>query len=279
MAHTEAQVGQRQEGPIPHFDIPYDIIPGFDPRFTSLDIYSLQVPGPHPIVIYVHGGAWREGDKSRVHLKPQAFAAAGYLFASTNHRLHPQARFPAHVRDLAKAIGYVRAHADRYGGDPSRIHLIGSSSGAHLVSLVATDDSYLGAEGIGPEAISGVVSLDTRAYDIPALMDSVPRRGLRLYMEIFGDDRASWEVASPTRYVARGKGIPPFLLAYTGGDPSREEQTIRFADRLRGAGVEVSVLAATNKTHTGLNQDTGREGDPVSRAVFEFIGRSASTRG
>lgn len=273
--------GNQKEYPsglVAHLDIPYCEVPGFDPKFTSLDIYALGREGAHPIVIYLHGGAWREGDKSRVDLKPRAFREAGYLFVSANYRLSPQAKFPAHVQDLAKAIAYVHDHAPGYGGDPSRIQLLGSSAGAHLVSLVATDASYLEAEGLSPCAVSGVVSLDTRAYDIPELMKNLPWGGSSLYRDVFGDDRESWAKASPAKHVARGRAIPPFLLAYTGGDPSREIQTKRFARELRRAGAKAKVLAATGKTHIGLDQDIGRKGDRISRAVFDFMARSESLR-
>ncbi len=271
--------GNQKEYPsglVAHLDIPYCEVPGFDPKLTSLDIYAPGKDGSHPIVIYLHGGAWREGDKSGVDLKPKAFAEAGYLFVSANYRLYPLAKFPAHVQDLAKAIAYVHDHAPSYGGDASKIHLLGSSAGAHLVSLVATDASYLEAEGLSPCALSGVVSLDTRAYDIPALMRNLPWGGSGLYRDVFGDDRKSWARASPAKHVARGRAIPPFLLAYTGGDPNRELQAKRFARKLRRAGAKAKILAAAGKTHIGLNQDIGRKGDPVSQAVFDFLGLSTS---
>ena len=264
--------------PMVHLDIPYCEVPGFDPRFTSLDIYAPGRDGAHPIVIYLHGGAWREGDKSRVDMKPKAFREAGYLFVSANYRLSPQAKFPAHVQDLAKAIAYVHDRAPVYGGDPSKIHLLGSSAGAHLASLVATDASYLEAEGLCPCALSGVVSLDTRAYDIPALMKNLPWGGSALYRDVFGADRASWAKASPAKHVATGKPIPPFLLAYTGGDMNRELQTKRFARKLRRAGAKARVVPATGKTHIGLDQDIGKKGDRISQAVFDFIARSESLR-
>ncbi len=259
-------------------DLRYAEISGSEPSLTSLDVYSPRDSADHPVLIYFHGGGWKEGDKGNVGAKAQFFTDSGYVFISANYRLVPYAEFPAQVRDVAGAIGWTKKSVASYGGEPDIMYLMGSSAGAHLVSLVATDGSHLRTEGLDPSTISGVVSLDTRAYDIPNLMKSLPRGGGRLYREAFGVDPEVWKLASPITHVAKGKGIPPFLIAYTGADHSRREQAGRFGERLRSSGVYVRILPAKDKTHKGINRDFGVVGDSVTKAVQKFLRKTQEAR-
>lgn len=166
----------------------------------TLDIYTPPTVGkePHAVMIYVHGGAWTAGDKSRVHLKDDFFTHQGWVFISVNYRLYPQVAWQEMAQDVANAIAWVHGHISVYGGDAQRIFLMGHSAGAHLVSLVATDERYLQAAGLSLEVLRGVLALDTRAYDIPSLAQAdgeLPR----VYAQIFGSDPQVWQAASPIK--------------------------------------------------------------------------------
>ena len=148
-------------------NITYAHIAGVDPNLLSLDVYYTDPTGAkRPVMIYVHGGGWIGGDKAHVGAKPEFFTQAGYVFVSVNYRLSPQAKFPAHVQDVASAILWAMKTIAQYGGDPNQIYLMGHSAGGQLVTLVATDEQYLKADGAGLSLIKGVISLDTAAYDI-----------------------------------------------------------------------------------------------------------------
>ena len=136
-------------------NLPYATYANVDPNLTSLDVYAPDSGGCHPILVFIHGGGWIGGDKRFVDEKPRAFVRAGYVFASVNYRLSPKVSHPAHVQDVAQAIRKIRDLAPRYGGDPSRIYLVGHSAGAHLAALVATDGRYLEAQGLSLAAIRG----------------------------------------------------------------------------------------------------------------------------
>jgi arylformamidase len=160
-------------------DVPYQALPGVAPALQALDLYPPCASGAAPVVIWVHGGAWAVGDKANgMTDKIALFNQAGYLLVSVNYRLSPdddrlepgRVRHPDHVEDVAAAIAWVADHAASYGGDPSRLAILGHSAGAHLVALVATDGQYLAAHGRSPALLRAVGSFDTEAYDIPRTM-------------------------------------------------------------------------------------------------------------
>src|SRR5205814_9652546 len=103
-----------------------------------------------PVVSYVHRGEWTKGDKSEVSYKPKFFNDNGVVFVSTNYRLYPAAKFPAHAEDVASAVRWAVDDVAKYGGDPKKIVLMGHSAGCHLVTLVALDPKYLKAGKLKP---------------------------------------------------------------------------------------------------------------------------------
>jgi arylformamidase len=133
----------------------------------TLDVYSAAKGKNQPVVLWIHGGGWRKGDKSDVQKKPQAFVDRGFVFVSANYRFVPDVTVKEMAGDIAKAIRWVHDHAGEYGGDPKSIFVMGHSAGAHLAALVCTDDRYLRAEGLPLSVIRGCVPVDVSVYDVP----------------------------------------------------------------------------------------------------------------
>ena len=268
--------------PLKQLDVPYyDQPPGQHPKSTSLDIYAPGGSGL-PVLVYVHGGGWTADNKSSVDRKPEAFNAAGFVFISLNYRMLPEVDVVTEAQDVAHAVAWVHAHAGEFGGDASRIFLMGHSAGCHLVALVGTDGSYLQAEGLSLAALKGVVALDTQAYDITTLMSDPRASEADTYRNAFGSDPDYWKKLSPLTYVAPDQGIPPFIVAYSGGiaglqADSRAQAAGAFVQALQDAGVTTSataaLLPAPDKTHGQINQEIGLPGDPVTQAIMEFLQR------
>jgi acetyl esterase/lipase len=219
-----------------------------------------------PIMIYIHGGGWRKGDKARVGQKAQFFTGMGWLFISANYRLIPEGEHPNNVQDVASAIAWAHEHAAEYGGDPNRIFIMGHSAGCHLVALVATNQKYLEQAGGSLDIVKGVIALDTQAYDLPKLIAATPSA---LYAQVFGKDPEVHRDASPMHHVAEDKDIPPFLICYSsgiGGRPNRKRPVYAnaFGDALRAAGVAAEVVDASDRNHGEINQ---RFGDPKDQRV------------
>jgi acetyl esterase/lipase len=115
-------------------NIPY--VPGGKYR-QQLDIYKpTQAGKPLPLVVWIHGGGWRQGNKEGC---PALYLATnGFVVASLNYRLSQEAKFPAQIQDCKAAIRWLRAHAAEYQIDPNRIGVWGASAGGHLVALLGT---------------------------------------------------------------------------------------------------------------------------------------------
>ena len=125
-----------------------------------LDVYAPPGARQLPVVLWIHGGGWQAGHKGLIARKPQAFTEAGLVFVSINHRLLPHVPMGDIVRDVAKAMRWVHDHVAEYGGDPSRVLVMGHSSGGQLAALICTDQRYLAAEGVSPAMIKGCVPVD-----------------------------------------------------------------------------------------------------------------------
>ena len=258
-------------------DVPY--ADPAQPR-QVLDVYSPKKAKNLPVVFWIHGGGWQAGDQSSVQLKPKAFVDRGFVFVSTNYRLLPGVDMATIVRDVAKSVRWVHDHIAEYGGDPKRLFVMGHSAGAQLAALVCTDARYLKAERLSLAIVKGCVPVDGDTYDVPAIIATAEARwqAHRLprakfgHREKFGNDPAKHKDFSAVTHVARGKGIPPFLLLHVAEHPDTSAQARRLGNVLKDAGVPVTVFGARETTHGKINADLGRPDDPATKALFEFLG-------
>ena len=108
-------------------------------KLNLLDVYLHRSrPSGGPTLVYLHGGAFRSGRKSR-EARPLLYrlASQGWVCISANYRLSPAAQFPDHVIDVKKVIAWVREHCREYGADPACLFVAGSSAGGNLASMAA----------------------------------------------------------------------------------------------------------------------------------------------
>jgi acetyl esterase/lipase len=238
-----------------------------DHEKQRLDIHGAGGAGK-PVMVYVHGGGWQVGDKSRVHHKADFLTGEGYLFVSVNYRLTPEVQHPGHAVDVAAAVAWAFDNAEEYGGDPGRVFLMGHSAGAHLVALVAAAPSYLEAHGRSPGDLSGVVLLDGAGYDIPLLRELNPRQFQRTYAPVFGEDPAVLEEASPASHVA--PGMAPHLVLHVDRRMGRL-QSEHYAEAMESSGVSAEVHEVAGKDHRGINVDLGAPDEPMNDLVLGFL--------
>lgn len=244
-------------------------------RLQRLDVYPAAADscGTTPVVVWVHGGGWRTGDKSRLAAKRAWAQANGWTLVSVNYRLSdpdvPPARrirYPAHNRDVGRALGWVHDHIARFGGDPDRIAVLGHSAGAQIVSSIGVDERYL--RRAVEESVCGVVSIDTEGYDVAAQIRGGGRTA-RLYRNAFGNRPAVWGDASPITHVD-GDDLPHLVVRR--GLLERQRKQVRFAQALRTAGVPTTVVATPGYSHGDVNRLLGDPSDTLlTPGVEDFL--------
>lgn len=246
-----------------------------------LDVYAPANARNLPVVFWIHGGGWQTGDKSDVETKPKWFMENGFVFVSTNYRLLPEVDMGTLIRDCARSFGWVQKHIAEHGGDPKRVLVGGHSAGAQLAAILCTDDRYLKEIGADFSCLIGCLPVDGDTYNIPAIIEvaetrarghgfPMPKFGHRLK---FGIDPALHKDFSAVTHVAKGKGIPPFLILHVSSHPDTTAQAVHFGSVLKGAGVPTTVFGAKNTNHSKLNDDLGLPNDPATKALDEFVGR------
>jgi acetyl esterase/lipase len=270
-----------------------------------LDVFHPSDVKNAPVVLCVHAGAWMIGDKNfhGLHRNIGTFLAShGYMAIEINYALSPQFKHPEHVRDLARAYAWVRAHAGDYGGDRDQIILLGHSAGGHMVSLLATDDQYLRDPALkltdaDRAALKAVISV-SGVYEIPgpddvlklseAMLNQVLAQRniapvslkapdwlrqsavMNPFNQVFGSDAAKLRDASPLTHVR--KGLPPFLLLYAENDlPLLPGQADAFAKALKAAGDSVQLDRIADSNHDSILFRIPRPEDPTAKVVLAFL--------
>ena len=240
-------------------DIPY----GPHPR-QRMDVYLPPNAQNAPVILMVHGGGWKRGDKTMQNVvdnKVLHWLPKGFVFISVNYRLLPTDPVEQ-ARDVASAIGFAQNSAVLWGADRSKFILMGHSAGAHLVALINADPKI--SKGVIKTPWRGVVSLDSGSLNV---VDTMQRRHFRLFDEAFGSDPAYWQAASP--YHALQQGARPLLAVCSSRRSDACQQGQQYASRATSLGVRAEVLPK-DLSHAQINNLLGQE--PVYTAdVDAFI--------
>lgn len=242
-----------------------DVAYGRDPR-QRFDVYLPAQPRNAPIILFVHGGGWANGNKDNpgvVENKAAYWLPKGYILVSTNYRMRPDTAPLDQARDVARALAEVQERAPQWHADPSRVLLMGHSAGAHLAALVGASHALW--REAGATKPRGVVSLDSGALDVPDLMER-PRIPA-LYRRAFGSDKGDWIAASPHHQLTRD--AVPMLLVCSTRRPDACPQGRAMAEKGKALGVRIEVLAE-NLSHGEVNRLLGTPSD-YTEAVDAYI--------
>ncbi len=234
-------------------DVTYCTAGGAD---LKMDIYYPQgASGLTPAVLYVHGGGWTSGSKSKGAGSEmiQSLVAEGFLVAAVDYRLAPQDKWPAQIEDVKCAVRYLRANAAQYSIDPDRIGAYGGSAGGHLVAMLGVTDGDEGFEGTGGWAgVSSRVQAVADMFGPTDLAIGFEGANQQILAGVFGVTGRPSEVltnASPVTWVSADD--PPFLILHGEEDtlvPLSQSQT--FHDRLKAAGVDSTLVVVKNAGHS-----------------------------
>jgi acetyl esterase/lipase len=235
----------------------------------KLDLYLPKGAKDFPVLMFVHGGAWKTGNKNLYSKLGQTFAKQGIGTVIINYRLTDAkngVKHPDHIKDVASAFAWVHDNIAKCGGRNDRIFISGHSAGGHLVSLLATDESYLKDHHLSLSNIRGVMPL-SGVYEI------IPN--IHIFDDQFGTDAATCKAASPINHV-KAKD-PPFLIIYADKDlPAIDKMSEAFGKKLVDAKCDATVLKATDRTHyTIIIQLALSADDFCTAAMLDFIAKNS----
>jgi acetyl esterase/lipase len=240
----------------------------------NLDYWRPAAAGS-PLVVFVHGGGWKRGDKSySVNEKPAHFLQQGYGFASVNYRLAPPNTVEQEAQDVASALAFLISRADELGFDARRVVLMGHSAGAHLAALVGTDMRYLKEAGLSPESLRGIIPLDGACYDVPRQIAEGGEFMHDTYLQAFGSERERQIALSPT-YQAAAPNAPAFLILHVQRvDGTAQSRALAKALQKAGTAAEVHSFDGRGlKGHAEINRRLGDPSYPATPVMDEWLKR------
>lgn len=254
-------------------DVIYQQIDGYIPQV--MDIYVPATKGPHPLVLYIHGGGWvgghtrHSGALANFPAVLAALAAEGFTVASLEYRLSAEAKFPAQLQDAKAALRFLGANAGKYRIDSSRVGIWGGSAGGHLAALTALTckDTGLDPKAAGDVCPTAAVTW-YGVFDF-AGMNATPdgnSAGMRL-LGCPGPCSAD-KIASVSPVTYADAKDPPFLLIH-----GTEDKVVPFAQsqlaeaRFKSLGIPVETLYIPGVDHSFIGTSPAQTRDATLRAT------------
>lgn len=227
-----------------------------------LDVFSPPGPGPHPIIVWFHGGGLTGGDKDEARPLAESLAARGFVVVAPSYRLSPTAKFPAYVHDATDAVAWTARHAAEVGGDARRLFVGGYSAGGYLACMVAMDRSLL-ARHDPPADIRGLIAVSPQTFTHWTV------RGERGVPE--PTTRPTIDDAAPVFHAHRD--APPTLVLIAEHDlPTRLEEAQYFIAVLKAFGHrDASCVQIPDRDHGTIFQNLTDRNDPARRAIDAFL--------
>ncbi len=240
----------------------------------TVRVYSPGGPGPHPALVFCHGGGWVIGDLyTHDGICRSLTNAAGCVVASVDYRLAPEFRYPVAARDSYAALSWVVSNAARLGIDARRVAVGGDSAGGNLATVMALMARDRGGPPLAQQTLIYPVTnhdLDTPSYHENATGYVLTREAMRWFWRHYltREGQGKEPYASPLLAPSLA-GLPPALVITAGCDPLRDEGEA-YAARLRDAGVPVTLTRYEGMFHGFLRMT--RLLDKARAALDEVAG-------
>jgi dipeptidyl aminopeptidase/acylaminoacyl peptidase len=237
-----------------------------DPKKHKLDLYMPEGAKDVPVVMWIHGGAWKSGDRATYASLGRRFAEHGIGCAAISYRLSPGVKHPEHVKDCARAFAWLYKNVKAHGGSPDRLFVCGHSAGGHLTALLSLHRTYLKEVGVPEGAIKGAIPM-SGVYTI------FPSERIKMFMDAFGNDPETCKEASPTTHVQNA--TMPMLVVTETIDPWGfvRWNLAQLVKAVKTAEVNtVTFVDAKDRDHmTIVTKMMGDKDDPQLTLIVEFI--------
>ncbi len=209
----------------------------------GLDIYRADTAvGARPVVVFLYGGGWRNGDRDDYTFAATALARQGFLVFVPDYRLYPEVQYPGFLDDAANAVAYVKRAAPSWGGDPTKLFVVAHSAGAYMAEMLALDPHWLETAGMSPRDLAGVVAIAGPADFLP--MTGGDTR------QVFGAHQND-PATQPINHVD-GRN-PPLLLLHGDADETvYPRNSTALAARIQAAGGPVALKTYPGVGHIGI---------------------------
>jgi len=249
-------------------DVTYYVAADSDPNKHKLDVYFPKGEKGYPIVLFVHGGTWRSGDRKLYAPLGATLARTGVGTVIISYRLSPAVQHPEHVKDVARAFSWTHANMARYGGNVEQIFVSGHSAGGHLAALVATDESYLKEEKRALTEIKGVIPI-SGVYQITPI---------KVFEAAFGSDEDRLKKASPLTHVR--EKLPPFCLVYAEKElPFLDQMAEKMCKELQICRCDATVHKIPGRDHaTIIMRAAVSAEDVVTQTLLAFIAKHSDLK-
>jgi arylformamidase len=189
-------------------DIPFmESSVAFVKSLPELNIYQPRKSKNNPVVIFIHGGYWDEGDKDIYGFLGRDLAKKDVVTVIPNYTLSPNGNYDSMAKEVAAAIQWTYDSISKYHGNPKQIFLMGHSAGGHLIALTGTNPKYLKKADI---MIKGIILNDAAGLDMYSYLKENPPTTDHSYDVTWTKDPEKWKDASPIYHLT--KKTPPFLL-------------------------------------------------------------------
>jgi len=247
-----------------------DVAYGPDARH-KLDLYRAEGLKNAPVAAYFHGGAYVRGERnvnSEIYGNVATyFARNGLLGVNATYRLAPAAQWPAAAQDVASVVNWLKENAAKYGGDPSRIYLIGHSAGATHVATYVYIKSLQPAQGHG---VSGMVLMSGRYHFEPNPDDP----NLKNFQAYFGIDASQYPARSPINHVKAASPLPTFIVISEYDNPDLDTQGALLLAALCARDRACPRFSRMEKhNHLSMVYQFNTADDALGREIIEFMRR------
>jgi len=246
---------------------------------VTADVLVPDRAGPHPVLVYLHGGGWVAGSPKTHHKLASRFAEAGYLVVNVDYRLAPEAPFPAPFEDCVFALRWAAENAARFGGDARRLAIGGDSAGGNLSAAVA---AHLASDPSAPRIRAALLIYG--AFDFEHLANAEPDASLgdaALAKKLTDDMIAAYLGAQPGAALLRDPRVsplhaaaklPPSFLVVGTADPLLAHQQALTAALAR-AGVEHESVILEGMPHGFVQYELLPPALDTIRKMVAFLDR------
>jgi arylformamidase len=195
--------------------------------FPELNVFKTRKSKNNPVVIFIHGGSWNEGNKNIYGFLGRNFAKKGIVTVIANYTLSPDGSYDTMAKEVAAVIKWTYENIEKHNGNPNQIFLMGHSAGGHLIALVGTNPKYLENTNL----IKGIILNDAAGLDMNSFLEKYPPTKNRNYDVTWTKNPENWKDASPIYFLSE-KTPPIFMITGTNTYPSIISQNKDFVKKL-----------------------------------------------